>query len=527
MRERHVVVLGGGITGLAAAFRLRKLARDGDVPLRISVFEADNRFGGKISTYQTEKYTLELGPDSIFTPKLRGISLLDELNLTEQTVPVNPSKTFVMRHSQLHPLPPGVSSGIPTDFRAMATTKLLSMPGKIRALKDYLVPGEPLAGDVAIGKFLRDRLGDEVVDVLAAPLLAGIHAADIDKLSLDATMPMLRQMYAESRSLMRGMMAAQAKRASAGTGAGSGSAGSGSTAPGGAGPSANPDASAKKSSVFVSFQGGLQSLIDRLVESLSQDAQLVTDAKALSVRTKDEGGYDVIVSVKGGQPSHVSADAVVVTLPAFQAADVLSDLPIDDSLLRQVRYVSTGTVLLGYDQEDVASYPQSGAQSGAQSGQGGAEGTMGSGSKIPGSGFLVPRGETVSMTACTVVSSKWPHAVRGNEKVFRCYVGRDGQEEILEADDEWILQRVTADLAKLDDSLNKPTLRFITRWPSAMPQYDVGHLDRLNKLDQQIQQCPGVSLAGAAYRGMGIPDCIRSADTAAAKTMEFLANQSV
>ncbi len=462
LNQRHVVIVGGGITGLTAAFRLRKRNND-DHLLKCTVIESDTRFGGKIATRRTNEYTLELGPDSIFTRKPAGIEFIRELGLEAQIVPVRPSSgTFVWHNNQLQPLPPGVATGLPSDLAAFAKTKLLTTQGKFRALVDLILPLEPLHGDIALGELLRKRLGDEVVNVMVSPLLAGIHAGDIDRLSLDAVMPMWRKLYEEHRSLILGTIAMKKKTQSA--------------PPAPTGP------------VFINLKNGLEQLVDRLVQSIEGFADLHLNTSAVEIKKNTNGKYEITV-LRDGILSTIEADAMIITTPAFAAADLLTSLDISLDALRSIRYAHTATVSFGY-QGTPPSY------------------------QMTGSGYLVPRNEGATITACTIVSTKWTNASQNGNLLVRCYVGRDGDEEAVDWTDERLIQATLSDLEKSIGLKERPNFIKIKRWKYSMPQYDVGHLDRIQLIEDALKDHPGIVLAGAAYRGIGIPDCIKDATRA-------------
>jgi len=470
MREKQVIVIGGGITGLTVAYQLQKLANQHALPISCKVFEQDTRFGGKIRSHRTDELTVELGPDSIFTPKLVGRNFIQELDLQNDVVASNPSGgTYVLHNRSLQPLPTGMFSGIPTDLGAFARTSLLSPVGKARALADLFLPSMNINSDMSLGRFLRRQLGNEVVDVMIAPMMAGIHAADIDHLSLDAVMPSLRQIYEKHRSLIRGAMNQKKQRASV--------------------------AQQIEQPMFISLQNGLESLVERLLERLQDETALVSRTQALRICKRSDSGYDVTVH-RAGKQTVLRADAVVITTPAFSAAKMLSGLSLDAQLLNQIRYVSTATILVGYPKNHLES-------------------------RIPGSGFLIPRSEPTPMTACTVVSKKWAHAVRSHQTVLRWYVGRDGAEAAVDWSDELLISKITRDLEDVIGSIGDPEFRLVTRWHHAMPQYDVGHLDRVEAIEKQLIEYPGIVLAGSAYRGMGIPDCIQDATRAALRISEL------
>lgn len=470
MRARHVVILGGGITGLVAAYRLSQSRETTAGPIQCTIIEQDSRFGGKIHTERSDDYTLELGPDSIYTRKSGGTELIEELGLEDDIVAVSPgTQTLVWHDGRLQPLPAGFSIGVPSDLRGLVETPLLSLDGKRRALEDLLLPYEPLGNDVSLGQFLRSRLGDELVDIIASPLLAGIHAGDIDRMSLEATMPVLKKLHLEHRSLLLGAMTLVRQ----------------------APPSTTVSTPTKP--VFINLRLGLQQLIETLVARLTGLVQLELNTRAVAIQKTQSGKYLIRV-MHNGVERPLEADAVIATTPAFVTADLVAHLPLNTNSLRALRYASTATVSFGYKRSPLPP-------------------------DFSSSGFLIPRDEGTIITACTVVSNKWSHAARTGNTLIRCYVGRDGAEEALAWDDGMLVAEVAKDLRKSLGVDATADFVEVKRWPKSMPQYDVNHLNRVQEIEDDLASSPGLALAGAAYRGMGIPDCIHDA-TRAAKLIE-------
>lgn len=472
MQPYHVVILGGGITGLTTAYRLTQLQAETNLSIQITVCEKDARFGGNIHTERSDDYNLELGPDSIYTRKSGGVELIQELGLQDEVIPVTPSTGTLIWHNQhLQPLPAGFSIGVPSDLDAFVKTELLTLGGKRRALEDLLLPFEDFGGDTSLGEFMRSRLGDEVVDVITSPLLAGIHAGDINRMSLNATMPLLRTLVREHHSLILGAMSL-AKRSVT---------------------KKNPEPAQP---IFINLRHGLEQLVDTLVEKL-QEANLQLRTSARKVHREPTGKYTVTVETETGQRK-LEADAVVVATPAFVAARLLSETTFDTRRLESLRSASTATVSFGYEQSPLPT-------------------------GFTSSGFLVPRNEGVRITAATIVSNKWRHAAKSGKTLIRCYVGRDGDEEAVFWGDEPLLNAVEHDLQNSLRITTKPDFVKIKRWYQSMPQYDVGHLELMNDLERSLASFPGLILAGAAFRGVGIPDCISDATRAAQRITEFLA----
>ncbi len=464
MNRKHVVIVGGGITGLAAAYRLRQLNAKG-AAITCTLIESCDRLGGKIATKITNDYTLELGPDSIYTRKPTGTQLIREIGLENQMIAVNSGGgTLIWHNGELQPLPPGVSTGVPSDLAAMAKTKLLSTEGKARALADLLLPLSPLHGDVAIGHLLRKRLGNEVVDILAAPLLAGIHAGDIDRMSLDAVMPMWRTLYEEHRSLILAAVTLKKKAQAA------------------------PFPAAVPQPLFINLRGGLNQLVDQLRHEISDFADVRLHTRAVGVAPAQDGKHTVTTLYEGDTDT-LAADAVILAIPAFTAAELLGALAIDLRPLQAIRYAHTATVSFGYHNPPAAL-------------------------QMNTSGFLVPRNEGATITACTIVSNKWSNAVTNGDLLVRCYVGRDGDEAAVDWEDDRLIQAVRRDLHNSMGLNAQPDFVEIKRWHHSMPQYDVGHLERVQAMEAELATHPRILLVGAAYRGIGIPDCIKDATRA-------------
>ncbi len=472
MNQVHVVIVGGGITGLSVAHRLVEWSEREGGSLRCTLLEESRRFGGKIRTYRDESGVFaELGPDSIYTHKQAGMELIRALDLQDQLIYAATSGgTYISREGVFHSLPDGMFSAIPGDVGAFAKTSLLSPAGKFRALCDLFLPGRPLEDDVALGSFLRRRLGKEFVENMASPLLAGIHAGDIDRLSLETVAPMLRQLYQRYGSLMRGALIERPRRM---------------------------DRGSAPRSPFASLAGGLEALVDHLVLRLSGRVALRLGAHVAQVRRHHSGSFDVMVR-EGKELSSLRADAVVLAVPAYAASDILVTAGIHPGLLRSIRYVSTATVLLGYDQP---------------------ADRLG----LRGTGFLIPASERSRFSAVTVVSNKWPGSAANRFGVMvRGYIGRDGDDTWTRLDNQELVELFIHELRIRFGVVGVPPFGKITRWQSAMPQYEVGHRARVEQIEHQLAAAPGLYVAGSAYRGMGIPDCIADGVQTAQKVARFL-----
>lgn len=476
MTQYRIAIVGGGITGLTAARRLAKQAQERHSDIHLTVFERSNRLGGKVLTYRDGGLTLEAGPDSMLARKPAGVGLLRELGLESEMVNTNPraTHTYIVKHGRLEPMPLGTFIGIPMDVSSFLQTNLLSSAGKVRALLDLLLPKSNLARDVSLGQFLRSRLGDEWVDHLAEPLLAGIYAGKIDTLSLRSTWPQFVEMAAKYRSLIIGARAARGPK-----------------------PSTNAGMPASGRSAFVTVRGGLQSVIERLADTLADSAQILLSQDVTSI-DKAAGGYTLTVEANGETRQH-KADAVIVCTPVAAMKSLLDKHLPARSQSFNVPYISTATVIVGYPADHIEV------------------------DLSTASGFLVPRGENRAITASTWLSSKWPHTAREDFVVLRCYVGRAGQQAHLNLDDEELVRVVHQEVKDLVGISPSPVFHKVTRWPNAMPNYPVGHHQQWEQLQRDLQtSLPGVTVAGGGYEGLGLPDCIAHGEAAADETLRYL-----
>lgn len=473
-RTPHIAIIGGGISGLSTAFYARKFSRERGLPVQITLLERSDNVGGKIKTLRKDGFVIEKGPDSFLARKLPIVDLTRDLGIEEQFVATNPQakKTYVVHGGKLHRLPPGLALGVPTSMLPFVKSGLISPLGKARAAMDLILPKRQGTDDESLGGFLTRRLGREVLDRIAEPLLAGIYAGDTFALSLQATFPQFQAIEQKSRSLILGMKASRANSAEV-----------------------KGLPSVAKNSMFLSYRNGLTTIVEALIESLRDSGtNIVTGAKVEGIARRKEGGYDLILG--DGQPP-VTADAVIVALPAYAAADLLSPLA-DVSELDAIRYVSVANIIMAFDRSRIDN-------------------------PLDGSGFVVPRKEGRTITACTWTSSKWGHTSPDGKVLLRCYVGRAGDEAVVDLPDEEIIARVRRDIGELMGVTAEPLFYEITRLHRSMPQYPVGHLQSVDRLRKRLaDQLPRVLLTGAAYEGVGLPDCIRQGRDTAKQVVDLL-----
>ncbi len=400
--SRTVLIVGGGIAGLSAAYSLAESATARDRPIQCTLVEAEPRLGGKILTEQVGGFVIEGGPDSFLSQKPWGIELCRRLGLADRVIGTNRDrrKTYVYSKGRLEELPEGLALGVPTKLGPFLRSGLLSWRGKLRLGAELLIP----------------------------------------------------EMERQAGSIVRALLGSWQRHRGEG--------------PGG--------------SLFVTLQGGLSEMVQALTTRLG-DLRVLKGRRVRAVRvSRASGGYEVVI--EGTAP--LAVDALVLATPAYDAATLLE--PFDGelgALLRGIPYASTATISLGFPRKDFSH-------------------------RLDGYGFVVPRIEGRALLAVTWTSSKWSHRAPDDAVLLRAYVGGAGRETVLERDDDGLVSLVRAELRDMMGVTETPVLAKVYRWPRAMPQYLVGHLERLAAIDERLARWPGLFLTGAGYRGVGIPDCI-------------------
>ncbi len=453
----RIAVIGGGISGLAAAHRLGELAAAGGRRIDLHVYEASQRPGGVIATERSDGYVLERGPDSFLSEKPAALRLCERLGLTDRLVGTQEQfrRTYVVRDGRLHPLPDGFLLMAPTRFWPLLTTPLFSWRGKLRMGLDLVLP-RGHGGDQSLSEFVTRRLGREALERVAQPLVGGIYTADPAALSLAATMPRFLEMERRERSVVRAMWRQQRS-------------------------AARREGSGARWSLFLSFDTGLQCLVDALAQRLP-DGVLRCGRTVADVTRTSQGGWQL------DDGEHF--DALLVATPAAATAALLRRL--DAALATELDAIpsaSSATVTLAFRREDVA-HP------------------------LDGFGFVVPHVERRTLLAATFSSLKYPGRAPADTVLLRAFVGGALRPELVELSDAALLRMVRDELGDLLGVRAEPLLTRIARWRQAMPQYQVGHLERVARIRARAGAL-GVYLAGNAYEGVGIPDCIRSGESAA------------
>ncbi len=478
-RPRTVVIVGGGISGLATAFALLQRASTAGLSLRCTVLDAGSSWGGKIVTHRVGDIVTEAGPDSFLSQKPAALDLCTKLGLADQLINTNETlkKACVLYKGRMHDLPEGLLSFVPRQLKPFLRSGLLSWTGLVRMGLEIAVPPGPSTGDESLAGFLRRRFGTQAYERVLEPLMAGIYAGDAEQMSLRATFPRFFELEQQHGSVVRGMMEAKKTAAAASSGQG-------------------------RRTMFVSLRNGLGDLVTALTRRLTEqgaELRLGTRVVVLRVRSHELGRwmYDLILH----DGSALSAESVVLATPAHVSSDLLRPLsPIAGGVLDLIPYVSTATIAMAFPR------------------------TMTSG--IEGFGCIVPRAEQRELIAATWTSLKWPHRAPADQLLVRCYVGGVGREDILQLDDAALTAKVRDELATLCGIRAEPSYTEVNRWWRAMPQYTLGHLDRLAQLDAAVSRYPGLVLTGAGYRGVGIPDCIRDGETAAERVVQDLVGET-
>ena len=467
---RRVVVAGGGVTGLTTAYRLLRAGRDAaGAPFEVTVLEARPRLGGNILTERRDGCVLDGGPDAFLAARPQATQLCKDLGLGSRLIGTTEAsrKVYLRQDGVLHPLPEGLVLAVPTRVLPLARSRLFTWHGKARMGLDLVLPRRRDPSDESIGHFIRRRLGDEALERLAEPLLGGIYAGNVDTLSLAATFPQLAELEAKHGSLIRGALA---QRAARGT---------------------QPPAS-RPPSIFQSLAGGMGELIEALQRAIETAGGTLHTGAAVEAVIR--GGPDTRLAVKvEGWGAPLPADDVVICTPAHAAAPALDDLDGGlAALLREIPYVSTATIVVGYRRADVR-HP------------------------LDASGLIIPKGEARRALATTFTSSKWAGRCPEDMVLLRVFAGGYRDPGALGHTDAELCEMARDELAALLGIHAVPLMARVFRWERANAQPSVGHPQRLRAMRAAAARHPGLHLAGAAFEGVGIPDCVRQANEVAAR----------
>ena len=462
---KQIVVIGGGIAGLSAAYYASKLP-----DVQVTLFEAGSRWGGKITTdrvvFDGGQFIIEGGPDTFLATKPWGVALCKELGISDRLHGTNPHKknTYVLNRNRLLPLPDGLAMMIPTNVQAILKSRLVSWFSKARMGLDFVLPPKAVNGDESLGSFVSRRLGREAYENLIEPLMSGIYAGDGDQLSLASTFPYLRDLELKYGSLARGALKMRAQ--------------------------SNGKAVQGSRSAFLTPTTGLVEIVEKLVDALSVNGATLRLNTSVSRIWEIDDRYQVELD----DGSRQEADFVILATPAFVSGKLLASLdPVLASDLQSIPYISTATVSLAYRLSDI---PRD----------------------LDGYGYVIPRREGRRALACTWTSTKFPHRAPEGYALIRVFVGRAGQD--VPWNETELLELAKEELSLTLGITTEPLLHRVFLWGKAMPQYNLGHPEILKRIDAALEKHPGLALAGNGYRGIGIPDCIHSGELAVKKTVE-------
>lgn len=448
----RIAVVGGGISGLATAYFLRRRPD----PPEVLLVEAGDRLGGKIRTHDVEGLPVDTGPDGFLVRAPRMRALVDELGLTAALTAPASARSYLWTRNALRALPAGAAFGIPRRMLPLVRSRLLSPVGLARAGLDLVLPATRLPGDPSVAEVVGARFGAQLLDRLVGPLVGGVYAGRPDRLSARSATPDVAALARRSRSLYLGLRR------------------TGSPVPGPA---------------FMTVDGGLGRLVDALAAGLSDvDVRLGSRVRGID---RGPGGYRLRFA--GGGPEE--ADAVVLAVPAFAAADLLAPLSPEAALaLGEIPYADVASVTLAYPRAALRR-------------------------PLDGTGFLTPAGEGRLVVGCTWLPAKWPHLADPSVVLLRCLVGRHGDARWRALDDDALVARVHRELAEAMGMTAGPERGHVQRWPAALPQYTIGHQDRLDRIDAGLRALPGIRVTGAAYRGVGLAACVTEAEQVVAKVL--------
>jgi oxygen-dependent protoporphyrinogen oxidase len=467
---KRTIIIGGGISGLAVAHRLLELGQTQN----LTIIEASSRLGGTLKTEHRDGFLLERGPDSFISEKPAALELVKRLGLENELIQTNEQhrRSFIVRQGKLRPVPEGFQLLAPTRLWPFIASDIFSLSGKVRMAADLLLPRRSDNGnnDESLASFVRRRLGQEALDRMAQPMVGGIYTANPETLSLRATLPRFLDLEQQHRSIILGMWR------------------KGRTAKAAAG------VSGARYSLFLSFANGMETVVRSLQQKILDCRLPIVDCrlgtKARQIIRADSGW--TIVTDNGA----FEADSVCLAVPAYTAAELLRGESLQlAAQLKQIQFASTATINFAYRRDQIK-HP------------------------LDGFGFVVPFIEKRSLLACTFSNVKFSGRAPEGHVLLRAFVGGALQPEMFALDDDEMKRRVQQDLKDLLDIQGGPLFAELSRWTRSMPQYEVGHLDRVAEIEKQVATLPGLTLAGNSYRGAGIPDCIHSGESAAESMMK-------
>ncbi len=460
---------------MSAAYYLQQEVARSKFDIEVILIEKENRFGGCIVTEEVDGFIIEGGPDCFLAEKPWAIQLCEELGMGDRLLSTNEEnrRVFILSRGKLHELPEGFMLMVPTSFTPFLRSSLISLPGKLRMAMDLFLPKKRTDEEESLARFVRRRLGKEALEKIAEPLVAGIHAGTPESMSLSSTFPRFIQLEEAYRSLILGMLARRRTAAKLAR-----------------------RCSGPKRTMFMSLWNGMMELTDAIKVGLDENSLLPNEKVVRINRLGETSSTPYEVRLEGGEI--MRADSVILATPTYVTAELLQELagPLSEVLL-SIPYVSTAVISLVYRGSEIH-HP------------------------LDGFGFVIPRAEGRKIMASTWTSVKFAHRSPPDSVHLRIFVGGARNENLVDLDDEEMLQVVREELVDIMGITARPILTRIYRWHKSMPQYTLGHAQKLSRLEEVLLGYPGLYLTGCAYRGIGIGDCIHDGQLTAERVLRFL-----
>lgn len=465
--RKRIVIIGGGITGLTAAYYLQKEIRENELPLDILLVEATHRLGGKMQTYKKDGYIIERGPDSFFKSNEYMHRLMEQLGLSNQLISNQSGEYCILVNNKLYPIPKSDSLGSFKAIRPFAFSNLFSTIGKIRAASDLVIPrSSNTIEDQSLGEFIKRRVGKEVLENLVDPILTSIYAGNVDQMSLRATLPSYYEMERKYRSLIIGLSKHKEENKWL------------------------TDIQVNQDN-FQSLIGGLQTLADTIEEQLDKDRIIL----GTSVTSVEKLGQGYLLQLSSKQT--IYADAIISAVPHSTLLNIFPNHSVFEPL-KQIESNTVANIALVFDEKAIKK-------------------------DINGIGFAVARNSDYTITTATWTHKKWPHVTPKGKALLRVYVGRPGDESCVDLPDEELINLVLSDLNKIMNITQKPEIYVISRWKDSMIQYNVGHLQLIKQLKENLlQEFPGMFLCGASFEGRAVPECIKQGEKVVSDILNYL-----
>lgn len=463
MQSKTIAIVGGGITGLTSAYYLQQEIKQHNLPYNIKLIEAKSELGGKIHTIEQASFIIERGADSFLARKQPAVELVKSLGIEDELVRNSTGQAFILVNDLLHKMPKGSFMGIPIDLEQFFQSNVISEAGKRRVKKELEIAPTSTQGDQSLGRFLRYRLGDELVENVIEPLLSGVYSSNLDEMSLFATFPNFYELEQDYGSIIKGLQKTIGnKRAQTG----------------------------KKAGQFYSFKDGLQTLIKKLEADLVEQIDMIHDEVIKISKTNNH------YTLKMKHDLAIEADLVLMTTPHHVIEEVFSEDKVF-SPLQAIPARSVANVALAFKNSAMNT-------------------------SLKGTGFVVARNSSYRITACTWTHEKWTNTTPEGKALLRAYVGQPEDQSVVHLSDEEIVKIVLHDLEKIMGLTEAPEFSVVTRWKKVMPQYSVGHQQRIEQLREKVEkELPGVFFAGSSFAGVGIPDCIAQAEDVATKILNY------